>query len=225
MLQIENLHFAYPSGNYGLTVDHFQAKNGESIAIVGPSGCGKTSFLNLIACLLTPKNGTIALENKNLLSLPKAERSHFRLTSIGLIFQEFALIEHLTVKQNILLPLNLSKRTKEQSQQITHQAKELAEETGLSEHWNRLPQKLSQGERQRVALCRALAIEPQLLLADEPTGNLDPENKQKALQLLLESTRRRNIPLLVATHDLELLDAFDRTVSFDQINTFAAHQA
>lgn len=222
MLRIENLQFTYPSSNHSLAVKDFAAKNGESIAIVGPSGCGKTTFLNLIAGILPPKTGSIHLNEENLLALSPATRSQFRLSKIGLIFQDFALIEHLTVRQNILLPLKLTKLTPEKIQSITKQAQQIAEETGINQHWNRLPQKLSQGERQRVALCRALAIEPQLLIADEPTGNLDPENKKKAIQLLLDVTKNRHIPLLVATHDLDLLEAFDRTLSFDQINSFFA---
>jgi len=222
MLKIENLHFTYPSGNHGLTVKDFTAENGESIAIVGSSGCGKTTFLNLITGILSPKSGSILLNKENLLELPPSARAQLRLSKIGLIFQDFALIEHLTVQQNILLPLSLRKLSSKKIKMVTEQAQQLAEETGISQHWNRFPKKLSQGECQRVALCRALSIEPQLLIADEPTGNLDPQNKKKAIQLLLDATKSRHIPLIVATHDLDLLDAFDRTLSFDQINSFHA---
>ena len=218
MLRVEGLEFQYPGSPYGLRIDRFESLAGKSTAIVGPSGCGKTTFLNLSAGVLQPRAGTIHLERTEIASLSSSASARYRLAHIGLIFQEFELVEHLTVRDNILLPLHLGLRRDRDA--LEERARSLADLTGIGRYWSQRPNNLSHGERQRVAICRALSIDPRLILADEPTGNLDPTNKRKVLDLMIEFARNDERALVVATHDVELLDAFDEVVQFEELNQF-----
>ena len=219
MLRVEGLEFQYPRSPYGLRIERFETTAGNATAIVGPSGCGKTTFLNLSAGVLQPRAGTIHLEDREIAALGHSASARFRLSNIGLIFQEFELVEHLTVRDNILLPLHLGLRHDRAA--LEKRARTLAESTGIARYWSKRPNNLSHGERQRVAICRALSINPRLILADEPTGNLDPTNKRRVLELMIEFAREDGRALVVATHDVELLDAFDEVVQFEELNQFA----
>jgi len=199
-----------------MLIPKFECKEGEAIALVGPSGCGKSTFLNLIAGILNPSAGDIYIDTTEITSLSRAGSSAFRLSEIGLIFQEFELVEHLSVGDNILLPSYLGTRKDHAATEGI--AKDFARDFGILNHWNTLPGNLSHGERQRAAICRALGARPRLLLADEPTGNLDPANKHKTLELLHSSAKEHNQGLLVVTHDLELVHAFDAVIQFEEIN-------
>lgn len=199
-----------------MLIPEFACEAGQTIALVGPSGCGKSTFLNLIAGILRPSAGSIFIEDTDVTSLRRAASAPFRLSKIGLIFQEFELVEHLSVGDNILLPYHLGT-------DITHSAiekrgRDLASHLGISQYWDTLPAGMSHGERQRAAIARALSTRPRLLLADEPTGNLDPENKQKALELMHVTAREHDQGLLVVTHDLELIDSFDTVIHFEELN-------
>ena len=216
VLQVKDIEFHYPHSDYRMRLGRIACASGKAIAIVGPSGCGKTTFLNLAAGILTPSSGTIAVNGIILSSLSPAAAAAFRLSRIGLIFQEFELVEHLTVGDNILLPIHLGLTSRRVA--IETEARKLADRSGISRYWKKRPRHLSHGERQRVAICRALSTDPDLILADEPTGNLDPANKRKALDLMIASAREHGRALVVATHDLELLDAFDEVFRFDELN-------
>ena len=223
MLHVHDIAFQYPKSDYGLQIERFASEAGRATAIVGPSGCGKTTFLNLSAGVLRPSRGSIKVEETEVNSLGESAAAAFRLARVGLIFQEFELVNHLTVRDNILLPLHLGLRlSPEERAALVERARGLAEQTGIGKYWKKRPHHLSQGERQRVAICRALAIDPRLILADEPTGNLDSSNKHKALELMIEFARGEGRALVVATHDLELLDCFDEVVQFDELNQFGA---
>lgn len=217
MIEFSHIRFQYPASDFALAVDSFRAAAGEAVAIVGPSGCGKTTFLQLAAGIIAPDAGTVTIMNESLTAMSPRRQTAFRLQHIGLIFQEFEIVEHLTVLDNILLPLHLGLPARGMRQR----ASTLAEAMGISRHLTKSPAKLSQGERQRVAICRALVIQPHLLLADEPTGNLDPINKRAALDLLIQQAKDCQSPLLVATHDHDLLPAFDRVVDFANLNPTA----
>lgn len=215
ILELRDITFSYPQATFTLRLKYFEAAVGEAVAIVGPSGCGKTTLLQLAAGILTPQSGNVIVGGQSLTGKSASERASFRLHHIGLVFQEFELVEHLTVRDNILLPLHLGLR----DQEIRVRCEEMATLTGIAHHLPRSPRKLSQGERQRVAICRALVIAPQLILADEPTGNLDPANKRAALELLIAQARQNRAALVVATHDHDLLPAFDRVFDFSDLFT------
>jgi len=213
-LEINHLEFRYRRGDFALRIERFEVGVGEAVALVGASGCGKTTFLHLCAGVLAADSGNVRVTGEDLGNLPAARRAAFRLERIGLVFQEFELVEHLSVRENILLPRHLGWRGEE----LRERAEDLARATGIADRLAAGPQLLSQGERQRVAICRALATAPRLLLADEPTGSLDPANKRAALELLLGQARERECAVVVATHDHDLLTAFDRVVTFGELN-------
>ena len=217
MIQIEDLEFAYLQSDFCLRVPALSVERGRTVAIIGPSGCGKTTLLNLVAGILAPDNGSVRTGGVDVSSMSERARRNYRIRNIGLVFQEFELVEHLSVLDNILIPCRITPAI-QLTQALRQRAAELAGEVGIGDKLRRFVRKLSQGERQRVALCRALLLEPQLLLCDEPTGNLDPLHKQQVLQLLFEYVRRHGTTLLTVTHDQELLPQFDESVDFRQFH-------
>ena len=213
MISLRNVRFRYPQGDFALDVPALQVGGGEQVAIIGPSGTGKTTLLNLIAGISRPSAGTITTNATDLSSLTDGQRRDFRLRSIGLVFQEFEVLEYLSVLDNILLPYRIN-ASLFLGGDARARARRLAEEMGIGDKLGRLPQQLSQGERQRLAVCRALLTEPPILLADEPTGNLDPTKKVLVLDLLLEQATASGATLVAVTHDHDLLDRFDRVIDF-----------
>ena len=147
--------------------------------------------------------------------MSESERREFRVSNIGLVFQEFELLEHLSVLDNILLPCRVTEKIK-LSQYHRDRAAKLVQEVGMGDKLRRYVRRLSQGERQRVAVCRALLLDPPLLLCDEPTGNLDPENKRHVLDILFDYVRHKKATLLAVTHDHSMLDRFDSTFDVGQ---------
>ena len=216
MIQASTLLYSYPTGGFSLRVPELSVERGEAVAIIGPSGSGKTTLLNIIAGILRPDGGSMIVENTDLAKADDSTARNFRAEQIGLIFQEFELLEYLTVLDNILLPYRICPQLK-LSAAITSRAVMLAARTGIDDKLDRFPAQLSQGERQRAAVCRALISKPNLLLADEPTGNLDPENKTNVLDLLLEMAREQNATLVTVTHDHELATRFDRVIDFAEL--------
>ncbi len=215
-LALEGLSFAYDGGDFALSVDALAIEPGECVALIGPSGSGKTTLLNLIAGVLQTDVGRISLNNVLLTELRSHQRRRHRLGEIGMIFQSFELLDYLDVRDNILLQARLEPGIAITAE-LEEQARGIAAELGLANKWRSPITTLSQGERQRVAVCRALLLDPQLVLADEPTGNLDPENKQAVLEQLLRLCRRNNRMLLTVTHDHSLLPSFDRVVDMTDL--------
>jgi len=218
MIEVRNLSFHRPSqtrddSGFQLSIGHFAVERGEKVAVVGPSGSGKTTLLNLIAGLLTPQAGTIQVADTDIGALNDSARRAFRLTRLGFIFQNFELIDYLTALDNILLPARIG-RALNLTPDLRERAKQLATDAGLTDQLRRRPGSLSQGEQQRVALCRALLPGPDLILADEATGNLDPTNKTRILDLLMRQTDAEGATLLAVTHDHDLLPRFNRVVDF-----------
>lgn len=211
MLELRELSFSYPGQGFALSVPELILQAGETMALLGPSGSGKTTLLNLLAGILTPITGNILLNNENLAALNDRQRREHRLRHMGMIFQSFELLDYLDVRDNILLQGRLcsSQRT---DTSLEQQARQIAEDLGLGDKWRRNSKALSQGERQRVAVSRALLLNPSLVLADEPTGNLDPDNKIAVLQKLIANCKRHQRILLTVTHDHSLLDEFDRVI-------------
>ena len=215
MIDIAQLSFQYPGSDFTLSIDKLSLEVGEKVAVVGPSGSGKTTLLNLISGIIAPQAGELTVAEKNVGSMTESQRRDFRINNIGMVFQQFELVEYLRAQDNILLPylINSSLRL---DKQVYAQAERLADQVGLQDKLNRYPHKLSQGEQQRVAICRALITRPKLLLADEPTGNLDPSNKKKILEILFEASAVNQQTLVVVTHDMSILDGFDRIIDFEK---------
>ncbi|MEM6470282.1 MAG: ABC transporter ATP-binding protein [Planctomycetota bacterium] len=208
MIELSDLEFAYSHQEFSLRVDHFRVDAGRQVALIGPSGSGKSTLLNLMAGIFAPHKGSVIVDGRELGSLSSSERSDLRITSIGLVFQSFELLEYLTVLDNLLLPYRLSSSLN-LTAEARHRAVELSQRLEISTKLNRYPSQLSQGERQRVAIGRALVTRPVLLLADEPTGNLDPHNKKQVVDLILDNATQQNVALVMVTHDYSLLDRFE----------------
>lgn len=215
ILHCEGLRFAHGDG-FQLSVDAFSLAAGERVALIGPSGCGKTTLLHLIAGILRADAGRIEVLGQRVDQMDEGARRAFRIGKLGLIFQEFELLDYLTARENLLLPFRLHPHPPSRELAIAR-AEELGERLGIASLLDRRPARLSQGERQRVAVGRALAVAPGLVLGDEPTGNLDPENARRSLDLLAEQAEADGAAVLVVTHDHGLLDRFDRVVELNSL--------
>jgi ABC-type lipoprotein export system ATPase subunit len=220
-IRIEDLRFSYEPEEFALQIPSLSVARGERVALIGPSGCGKTTLLSLIAGILLPRSGWIEVDGLEVPGLSDAERRRFRIGRIGLIFQEFELLEHLTVRENILLPYYVNGALRLDGA-VTERAERLAGTLGIGRGLGRRPSALSHGERQRVAVGRALIAEPALLLADEPTGNLDPRNREAILDLVFSEAAARGATLLMVTHDHSFLPRFDRVVDFERLGAEGA---
>ena len=216
MFALAGVRYAYGAGGFQLAVDELAVGRGERVACVGPSGSGKTTLVDLIAGIRVPDAGTVHLAGERLSTLSDDARRVRRITTVGMVFQEFELLDYLSALDNVLLPYHLS-RELELSDAVRERALELARETGIAHVLARRPRRLSQGERQRVAVCRALVTEPTLLLCDEATGNLDPETAKATLDLLLEQAATRRASVFLVTHDHGILDRFDRVVDMREL--------
>ena len=215
MICIENLRFHYPRSDFRLAVDDLTVESGAKIAIVGPSGSGKTTLLNLIAGISVPESGRVSIDEKTISAMSDSARRNYRISNIGMVFQQFELVEYLNLYDNILFPFLVNNSLDPESFDNRSVTK-LAAGMGLSNKMKRFPGQLSQGEQQRVAICRAVITNPKIILADEPTGNLDPRNKAKILDLLFAQCSDGGKTLVVVTHDMNILSGFDRVIDFDQ---------
>ncbi len=213
MIRIERLSFAYPGGDFALSVPELRVEAGETVAIVGPSGSGKSTLLNLIAGVLPAGAGRIVVDETEVSALGDRRGRAFRARSIGFVFQDFGLLDYLSARDNILHPYRVCGAL-HLSAEVRARAEALAERLGVAQHLHRRPEALSQGERQRVAICRALLPTPPVILADEATGNLDPANKRAILDLLFGAVETDGATLVAVTHDHELLPRFGRVVDF-----------
>lgn len=211
MIQLANVSKVVTSGSEQLTILHaldLVIPRGQFVSIIGPSGSGKSTLLGLIAGLDAPTSGSIALDGHDITKISEDELAELRGRLIGFIFQSFHLIPSLTAYENILVPLEIMGIRK-----ASEKAQALLDEVGLHERGHHYPSQLSGGEQQRVAIARAFANEPQILLADEPTGNLDSNNGGHIFDLLLKLNRERNTTLVLVTHDQQLAELADRKIS------------
>ena len=186
---------------------HAEFQPGEITAILGKSGSGKSTLLNLISGIDAPDSGQIWVQGQDLTALPERDRTLFRRARVGFVFQFFNLIPTLTVGENVSLPLELNRVPRSHAHQ---KAQDMLETVGLLDRWQTFPEKLSGGEQQRVALARALVHDPLLILADEPTGNLDEETGAQVMSLLARLAREQNRTLLLVTHSREAAAHADR---------------
>jgi len=187
-----------------LTID-----KGEFISIIGPSGSGKSTLLNMIGCLDTPTEGKVYIEEHDVSKLNSFERAKIRRESVGFVFQQFNLIRSLTCIENIELPMEFAGASRDE---MKRRAKKLLDMMGLGDKGNQIPSEMSGGEQQRVAMARALANNPQIILADEPTGNLDTKTGEKIIDLLIDLNRNENKTLVVITHDKKIAKMTDRII-------------
>ena len=202
-----------------LDVPSFAVPAGEQLALVGPSGGGKTTLLNVIAGITPPDSGRVEVGGVDITRLPEAGRDRFRAERIGIVFQSFNLLPAFSALENVLLGMAFT------SKASRTRAEELIDAVGLSDRRHARPGQLSVGQQQRVAVARALANSPQLMLADEPTASVDLANQTRIVELIREQCRRENVALLVITHDDSLAAEFDRRVELREINRAAREPA
>lgn len=210
VLKIENVTRTFTLGKQKinpLNNLNLEIQNGEFTTIMGPSGSGKTTLLNLIGCIDKPTSGKILVDNVDIACLPESQLYKIRRDKIGFIFQNFNLLPYLNARENVELAMELSGKFKGQRKQ---RALELLTIVGLSGREQHRPQRLSQGEQQRVAIARALANDPAIILADEPTGNLDANNKQEIVKLLANLNQKQGTTIIMVTHDEQVAEHTER---------------
>ena len=196
-----------------LDIPQFELAAGEQMVLLGPSGCGKTTLLHVIAGICAADSGEIRLDGINLVRLSEAGRDRFRAAKIGYVFQTFNLLPAFTALENVLLGMTFSRGRRDVAR-----ARHLLDRVGLSHRTEHKPIAMSVGEQQRVAVARALANRPALLLADEPTANVDPANQQRIIDLIRETCREENIALLMVTHATEVAAQFSRVDRLVELN-------
>jgi putative ABC transport system ATP-binding protein len=217
MIEINNVTFCYKVGGFRIDISKLDVKTGEKVAVIGPSGGGKTTLLHLLAGVLTPSTGRIVVDETEVSALGREDRQDYRALRMGMIFQEFELLAYLDVIDNVLLPYRISPVLTLDGK-VRERAEALVQEVGLDGKQRRYPHHLSQGERQRIAVCRALVTRPAILLGDEPTGNLDPENRDRIMDTLWRYSDETEAPIVAVTHDHELLCRFDRTIDVRELS-------
>lgn len=207
MIELRGVSKTVASGGRPLTILHpldLSVPSGQFLSIVGPSGSGKSTLLGLIAGLDTPSTGAIAIDGVEITGLDEDRLARLRGARIGFVFQFFHLIPSLTALENVLVPLEIAG-----AERAADKAAALLRDVGLTARGHHYPSQLSGGEQQRVAIARALANDPPILLADEPTGNLDSTNGRHVVDLLLDVNRTRRTTIVMVTHDRELTDRAD----------------
>ena len=221
MIYIENLKFKYPHTKDSiLNISNFELKKGEKVFLYGPSGCGKTTFLEVLAGINIPNEGSVSINNLELQKMSANERDQFRANHIGYIFQSFNLVPYLSVKENITLPLYFS-QTKRSHVPVENEEAyvlDLCTRLGIQNLLNQSVTELSIGQQQRVAAVRAIIGRPDLILADEPTSSLDYDHREKFIRLLFSVCKELQISVLFVSHDRTLEKLFDRSVSLKDIN-------
>lgn len=210
MIKTENIHKSYQTGETKLHVlkgISLSVKRGEFISIMGKSGSGKSTLLHVLGCLDSPTSGSYTLDGIDVLSVSDNERSRLRAEQIGFIFQSYNLLGELTVYENVELPFLYRHEVPENKKELVHAAIEMV---GLSHRSTHRPKELSGGEMQRAAIARTLVIKPKIILADEPTGNLDSATTREILSLLQQLNTEQQTTILIITHDEEIVQYSQR---------------
>ena len=217
MLVVENLKKSYSQNNSQvleiLDVPEFRVDEGEQVVLIGASGGGKTTLLHIIAGITRPTEGRIWIDGIEATAFSEVARDQIRASKLGYIFQTFNLLPGFTALENVILGMTFSKGKPDSKRAV-----ELLERVGLKDRIHHKPGKMSVGEQQRVAVARALANRPRLLLADEPTANVDPQNKQQIVELIRNFCVEEKIALLLVTHAMEVASQFDRVDQLEDIN-------
>lgn len=218
MLTLVDVKKAYLEANGHLLpildIPKYSIGEGEQVVLVGRSGCGKSTLLHVIAGITRLDSGTVNLDGVPISDFSEAIRDRIRADKIGYVFQTFNLLAGFTALENVLLGMTFAR-----GRRSMQRAKGLLDRVGLSHRLHHRPRAMSVGEQQRVAVARALANRPRLLLADEPTANVDPANQQRVIDLIRDTCREEKVALLMVTHSTEVADQFDRVDQLEQINT------
>lgn len=220
MIHIQGLRFAYRVGNDTLQLDDLSVAHNGRLLVLGPSGCGKTTLLHLMAGLLSPSAGSVLVDGQNLAQLSSSTRDQFRGKNIGVVLQQFHLLPALTAIQNLLVAQSMAGLPVDAAA-----ARHILASLGVADRAQTYPYELSVGQQQRVAIARALVNSPKVLLADEPTSNLDDEACAAVIDLLLESTERLGSTLIIATHDSRLKSRIDKQLALPRTATASAREA
>ncbi|HAA50910.1 MAG TPA: ABC transporter ATP-binding protein [Planctomycetaceae bacterium] len=219
-LLLENISKNYREPDGGslpvLKIERFELVRGEQVALVGASGGGKTTLLNVISGITTPDSGRVVIDDTVVTGMPEPIRDRFRAERIGFVYQTFNLLPAFTALENVLLGMSFSRGRVDRDRAL-----QLLDSVGLSHRLEHRPGQLSVGEQQRVAVARALANRPSLLLADEPTANVDLSNQQTILDLIRSACTADNVSLLLVTHSISVAEQFDRIERLDEFNTAA----
>ena len=217
MLLLEDVRKSYREPDGGelpiLDVPRLEVVAGEQVVVRGRSGCGKTTLLNSIAGLTTIDSGKITINGVDVTRLPEAGRDRFRARNLGYVFQTFNLLSAFTALENVMLGMTFTGQRSD-----PQRARQLLEQVGLGHRQTHKPDALSVGEQQRVAVARALANKPVLLLADEPTANVDPAHQQQVIDLLRQVCEQENVAMLLVTHSPEVSNQFDRVLQLEEVN-------
>ena len=211
LYKLDNINLNYNvNGNHIRVLKNinFELKKNERVALIGESGSGKTSLLMLMSGLEKPSTGSIVFENKDFSVISEEQKTAIRKKKIGLVFQQFYLIPNYTALENVMFPMQINKIKNEKEK-----ATLILSDIGLEKRKNNLPSELSGGEQQRVAIARAISFNPQVILADEPTGNLDRKNTELVSNLLLNYTKKKKISLFLVTHNINLAKKCDRVIN------------
>lgn len=217
MLKLTDIKKSYrqPDGTVTpiLDVPQYSIGRGEQAVMVGPSGCGKTTLLHIIAGITSPDSGTVEIDGINISRFSEAGRDQIRADKLGYVFQTFNLLPGFSALENVLLGMTFARK-----RIAKKRAKELLDRVGLSHRLANRPAALSVGEQQRVAVARALANKPRILLADEPTANVDPNNQQQTIDLIREQCREEEIAMIIVTHSMEVANQFNRVDRLEEMN-------
>lgn len=213
MKDIEMVYETWSEKTKVLDIPQFDVNEGQQIAVFGPSGSGKSTLLHIMSGLLLPTCGSVEVCGEFVNKLSEAQRDHFRSRNIGYIFQTFNLLQGYTALENVLMGMTFSPGKADRAT-----AKKLLEQVGLGGKMKRRPYQLSFGEQQRVSVARAIANKPKLILADEPTGSLDPHNSVEIIKLLKEICREHGCSLVIVSHNMDMISYFEHTVDFKKLN-------
>ncbi len=221
MLELKNVKKAFiqPDGSKTPILDlpEYNLKAGEQAALIGPSGCGKTTLLHIIAGIVRPTSGSVKIDGVEITKFSEATRDRLRANKVGYVFQTFNLLPAFSALENVMLGMAFSS-----GRASSTRARELLQRVGLGHRLSSRPKMMSVGEQQRVAVARALANRPKILLADEPTANVDPANQQQVIDLIRNNCRQEGVALLLVTHAMNVAEQFERVDRLDEINRVVA---
>ena len=213
LYKLDNINLNYNLNGNNIKVlenINFEIKKNERVAIIGESGSGKTSLLMLMSGLEKPTSGSIVFDNQNFSEISEKKKTEIRKKKIGLVFQQFYLLPNYTAIENIMFPMQLNNIANEEKK-----ASSILVDIGLEHRKNNLPSELSGGEQQRVAIARAISFNPEIILADEPTGNLDKRNTERVSKLLLDYSKKKKTSLVLVTHNINLAKKCDRIIELN----------